>query len=146
MKHQVIKQMGWRNGIRYFGDDLFSYISFCYDTFDEFLHNEDYDITDESMDKEERYEIDGRYVILNRDLFEYVRDIALGNYIKLVRFPDVDYNSPIVNRDDGISYATFNTIDTVMFRSDRIDDVIKHLSYQMKKKRETFLHNKTNVL
>ena len=146
MKHKVIKQMGWRNGIRYFGYDLFSYISFCYDTFDEFLHNEDYDIMDEYMDKEERYEIDGRYIILNRDLFEYVRDIAMGNTIRLVRLPDIDYDFPIINRDDGISYATFNTIDTVMFRSDRIDDVIKHLTYQMKKKRETFSHHKTSVL
>ena len=139
--------MGWRKGIRYFGDDLFSYVSFCYSTFDEFLSNEDYDIMDEYMDKEERHEIDGRYIILNRDLFEYVRDIAMGNTIRLVRLPDIDYNFPIINRDDeGLSYATFNTIDTIMFRSDLMNEIIKHLTYQMKKKRETFSYNKTNVL
>ena len=126
--------MGWRKGLKYVGD-IMDYASLCYDSFGDFLLNEDYDITDESMDKEERYEIDGRYLILNRDLFEYVRDMKMGDSIKLVRFPDADYNSPIVNRD-GISYPTFKTIDTVMVRSDQYRYVVNHLTYQMKKRQQ----------
>lgn len=134
MKHNVLKQMGWREGLKYVGD-IMDYASLCYDSFGEFILNEDYDIMDESMDKEERYEIDGRYIILNRDLFEYVRDIAIGNSIKLVRFPVVEYFNPTLYNDQSI-YNQFKTIDTIMFRSDRMNDVINHLSYQMKKRQQ----------
>ena len=126
--------MGWREGLKYVGD-IMDYASLCYDSFGEFILNEDYDIMDESMDKEERYEIDGRYIILNRDLFEYVRDIAIGNSIKLVRFPVVEYFNPTLYNDQSI-YNQFKTIDTIMFRSDRMNDVINHLSYQMKKRQQ----------
>lgn len=134
MRHDFLKQMGWRKGLKYVGD-IMDYASLCYDSFGDFLLNEDYDITDESMDKEERYEIDGRYLILNRDLFEYVRDMKMGDGIKLVRFPVVEYFNPTLYNDQSI-YNQIKTIDTIMFRSDQYRYVVNHLTYQLKKKQQ----------
>lgn len=145
MKNNVLKQMGWRDGVRYVGN-VMNYASMCYETFDDFTSQEDFDIMDEYMDKSEPYQNDGRYIILNRALADYVRDVPVGHTIKHVRLPDRSSFIAEIYRDRISDHHQFKFVDTIMFRPDRMDDVTTHLTYQMKRIRETLSQNKTSVL
>ena len=134
MKNDKLKQIGWRDGMKYVGD-IMTYASMCYETFNDFASHEDFNIMDDYQSKKEPYQNEGKYIVLNRALADYVSDIPISHTIKLVRFPD---RNAIPEQ--------FKVVDSIIFHPDRIDDVTTHLTNQMKKIRETFSHNKTNIL